>query len=232
VTGELRLAGAQITDLLQISNRAADHSLTDQGKLAIINAALTQIPAVDPSEWGDFDKGKNALFNEYPEFKRPTPAEVVLACQACLPDLNAPPLPNGDINVVVTGLTDEGLPNPTAITAYGNFLQYVFGMWQLVYIIDEMGQIYLSSPSVDPKQQPGWSAGQYSQAQSALANDSRYWVNLYDPLVDIMSAKASTWTCVFLRIMADLSGSSDKPAVMLKLTYKPATGDPKTAAFG
>jgi hypothetical protein len=47
-----------------------------------------------------------------------------------------------------------------------------------------------------------------------------------------MSAQVSPWTAVFLRVMADLAGLQDQPAVMLTLTYKPVTGDPKTASFG
>jgi hypothetical protein len=222
IAASLRLSSGQIDALLRLDKRDAG-KLNDEAALAIIGAGLNALksqPGLLDKRSFDIGEGlARGLFASPAAPPGATAEYVVLNYQDRIPFRNLPD----------PGETTPDQPatlDPNGERAYEYFLQVAAQLLELVDLVQTMGDIYASKAQAGSGTS-GWTVADYRRRQEKLLDDSVNWVTVFAWLIN--PPAVTPMTIAFLRAMCDLAGA---PGVVLTLTDKPATGDPKTAAFG
>jgi hypothetical protein len=217
----LRFVGPQIADLLQLSTRVApSNRLSTDGARKIIGAAFDHILSLQPSSQGDYNIGKKVFLTTTSDVDASSKdVDVVFAAYGSLPDDNARP-----------GGSEQ--PKGAPVAGSGDYSDYiaffvdVYDIWQIVQMIELMGQIYLSTPG-----QPGWGQKDYAAKQATLAGYGQWWVNEYVAVTRWTDPRLAGSTIAFLQILSDLVAAPNKPSLTLSLTYQAASGPALTQAI-
>lgn len=227
VSASMRLNGAALRTLLRLPH-LTPAGLDQETRRAIVKAAVDVTITRKAIDKKSFIAGAATAMGRFsPTTISASIEDIVLDWPTAIKGLYAPKagvLPTDD---TVPLLSD--LPS-SAATDYLYFLRQAFALGKLVELIQTMGDVYTSVPSVGGA--PGWTEQQYQRAQSVMAEASTYWLIVAPTLVSLFSSDVSRRTTAFMRVIADLSGLPPVGDVVVTMTYNPKAGAPQTAAFG
>ena len=215
----MALDDASLQKLLQLRERpvgvlSPDAQLPPSAVQRIIQKALDAAEAsgaIDGNDRLDLQDALEEIADQY----RPALTSVTLANAIQYYDDRKVPRPDGP------GIRQETQEVQSLI----DWKDRILGVVKMIQIA---GNLYRSVPQNPLAGGSGWTQQQYQKAEKDLAKAIAPWF-MTDAFLFWLLPAAHPRTIALLNLVADLAGKSGAPPLALTLTYRPKTGDVKTA---